>query len=333
MLRAVAALMAGLAALPAAAQTVPSTPPPAPPQASPGGMWPPRQAPGYYRFELGDFEVVALLDGTHPFPATELAVGAKPGEVADLLAQNFLTSPVEGGFSAFLVRMPGRLVLIDTGAGDLYGRDGGLLVANMRAAGIAPEQIDEIYLTHLHRDHVGGLLIGGKPVFPRAVVRVARVEADFWLNDANRAKVPAFLGSMFDGAEQCLKPYIAAGRFKPYEDGEALAPGITAISAPGHTPGHHQYLVESRGKALLVWGDTVHVAPVQLPDPHVAMKYDTDPQAAVRSREAAFAAAADKGWWVAGAHLAFPGLGHVRRTAPGSYAWVPANYSLNRLPQ
>jgi glyoxylase-like metal-dependent hydrolase (beta-lactamase superfamily II) len=333
MLRAVAALMAGLAALPAAAQTVPSTPPPAPPQASPGGMWPPGQVPGYYRFELGDFEVVALLDGTHPFPATELAVGAKPGEVADLLAQNFLTSPVEGGFSAFLVRMPGRLVLIDTGAGDLYGRDGGLLVANMRAAGIAPEQIDEIYLTHLHRDHVGGLLIGGKPVFPRAVVRVARVEADFWLNDANRAKVPAFLGSMFDGAEQCLKPYIAAGRFKPYEDGEALAPGITAISAPGHTPGHHQYLVESRGKALLVWGDTVHVAPVQLPDPHVAMKYDTDPQAAVRSREAAFAAAADKGWWVAGAHLAFPGLGHVRRTAPRSYAWVPANYSLNRLPQ
>lgn len=333
MRRAAAALTAGLVALPASAQTVPSTLPPAPPQASPGGMWAPRQAPGYYRFELGDFEIIALLDGTHPFPAMELAVGAKPGEVADLLAQSFLTSPVEGGFSAFLVRMPGKLVLIDTGAGDLYGRDGGLLVANLRAAGIAPEQIDEIYLTHLHRDHVGGLLMGGKVVFPRAIVRVARTEADFWLNDANRSKVPAFLDSMFDGAEQCLKPYIAQGRFKPYAEGEALVPGITAIAAPGHTPGHHQYLVESRGKALLVWGDTVHVAPVQLPDPHVAMKYDTDPVAAVRSREAAFAAAADKGWWVAGAHLSFPGLGHVRRTAPGSYAWIPANYSLNRMPQ
>lgn len=333
MRRAAALLIAGLVALPATAQTLPSTPPPAPPQPSPGGIWPPRQAPGFYRFELGDFEIVALLDGTHPFPATELAVGAKPGEVADLLAQAFLTSPVEGGFSAFLVRTPGKLVLIDTGAGDLYGRDGGLLVANLRAAGIAPEQIDEIYLTHLHRDHVGGLLMGGKVVFPRAIVRVAQVEADFWLNDANRGKVPAFLGSMFDGAEQCLKPYIAEGRFKPYAEGEALAPGITAIAAPGHTPGHHQYLVESRGKALLVWGDTVHVAPVQLPDPHVAMKYDTDPAAAVRSREAAFAAAADKGWWVAGAHISFPGLGHVRRTAPGSYAWIPANYALNRLQQ
>jgi len=87
-----AALMAGLAALPATAQTIPSTPPPAPPQVSPGGIWAPRQAPGYYRFELGAFEIIALLDGTHPFPATELAVGAKPGEVADLLGQAFLTS-------------------------------------------------------------------------------------------------------------------------------------------------------------------------------------------------------------------------------------------------
>ncbi|OAN62304.1 hypothetical protein A7X12_22730 [Sphingomonas sp. TDK1] len=333
MLRIAAAMTTGAAALPAAGQVAPSTPPAPPPQASPGGMWTPRQAPGYYRFELGDFEIIALLDGTHPFPAIELAVGAKPGEVADLLAQNFLTSPVEGGFSAFLVRMPGKLVLIDTGAGDLYGRDGGLLVANMRAAGVTPEQVDEVYLTHLHRDHVGGLLMGGKAVFPRATVRVARAEADFWLNDANRSTVPAFLGSMFDGAEQCLKPYIAEGRFKPYAEGEPLPPGITAIAAPGHTPGHHQYLVQSRGKALLLWGDTVHVAPVQLPDPHVAMKYDTDPHAAVRSRETAFAAAADKGWWVAGAHISFPGIGHVRRTGPGTYAWIPANYALNRMPQ
>jgi glyoxylase-like metal-dependent hydrolase (beta-lactamase superfamily II) len=319
------ALFAGVAV----AQSVP----PAPPQDSPGGLWPARQAPGFYRFELGDVEVVALLDGTHPFPATELAVGAKPGEVVDLLAKEALASPTEGGFSAYLVRLPGHTVLIDTGAGDLYGRDGGLLLANMRAAGTKPEQIDEIYLTHLHRDHVGGLLSRSRPVFPRAIVRASRVEADFWLSDANRTKVPSFLGTMFDGAQQSLRAYIASGRFKPFDNGAALAPGIRPIAAPGHTPGHRQYLVESRGKALLIWGDIVHVAPVQLPDPHVAMRYDTDPTAAIASRETALAEAADKGWWVAGAHVSFPGIGRIRRTGPGTYAWVPVPYSLNRMPQ
>ena len=323
------ALVFGLWASMAAAQGI--VPDPARPAVSLGGSWPARQAPGFYRFELGDLEIIALLDGTHPFPATELAVGARPGEVADLLAREWLHSPTEGGFGAFLVRMPERILLIDTGAGDLYGRDGGLLLANMRAAGVDPAAVDEIYLTHLHRDHVGGLVAGGAIVFPRAIVRVSQAEADFWLKDANRARVPAFLGTMFDGAQQSLRPYIAAGRFKPFADDEPLMPGVRAIAAPGHTPGHRQFLVESRGAALLVWGDTVHVAPVQMPNPRIAMKYDTDPAGAVASRERAFSDAADGGWWVAGAHLPFPGIGHVRRTGRGTYSWVPAPYSLNRI--
>lgn len=317
------AALALAASAPAASEAVAQT-------ASPPAF-PPHQAPGYYRFELGSFEIIALLDGTHPFDATGLAVGAKPGEVADLLARSYLTSPVEGGFSAFLVRTPGKLVLIDTGAGDLYGRDGGLLVSNLAAAGITPDQIDEIYLTHLHRDHVGGLMRGGQVVFPRAIVRVSREDADFWLDDANRSKVPAFLGTMFDGAQAMLKPYIASNRFQPFNGTAPLVPGITPVVAPGHTPGHRQYLVESGGQTLLIWGDTVHVAPAQFPDPAIAMKYDTDPKAAIASRERAMAQAADKGWWVAGAHIAFPGLGHIQRTGKGSYAWVPANYSLNRI--
>lgn len=291
----------------------------------------PQQAPGFYRFYLGDLEVTALLDGTHPFAATELAVGAKPGEVAQRLREDYLTSPVEGMINAFLVRTPTKLVLIDTGAGDLYGKDGGLLVGNLRAAGYEPEQIDEIYLTHLHRDHVGGLMRGGKVVFPRAVVRVSREDADFWLNDANRAKVPTILGPMFDGAEQVLAPYIASGRFKPFDGDAPLTEGIRPIRAPGHTPGHRQYLVQSRGQTLLIWGDTVHVMPAQFPDPAIAMKYDTEMRSAVASREKALADAADKGWWIAGAHISFPGLGHARRLGANSYAWVPANYSLNRI--
>jgi len=297
----------------------------------PMAMVAPNQAPGFYRFELGRFEVVALLDGTHPFDAAGLAVGAKPDEVRSRLARQYLKSPVEGMINAFLVKTPEKIVLIDTGAGDLYGKEGGLLVSNLRAAGYDPAQIDEIYLTHLHRDHVGGLVRGGHVVFPRAIVRVSKADADFWLNDANRGKVPAILGPMFDGAEQVLRPYIATGRFKPYDDDAKLTPGIRPIVAPGHTPGHRQYLVQSEGQTLLIWGDTVHVVPAQLPDPKIAMKYDTDAVLAIDSREKALNEAAAKGWWVAGAHISFPGIGHIQRTGRESFDWVPVNYSLNRI--
>jgi len=166
------------------------------------------QAPGYYRMFVGRYEVTALLDGTHPFPAEELAINAKPGEIRALLARQYLSSPVEGMINAFLINTGGKLILIDTGAGDLYGKDGGLLVSNLRAAGYAPEQVDEIYLTHLHRDHAGGLMRGGKVVFPNAIVYASKVEADFWLNNANRAKTPALLYPMFMARRACSRPTL-----------------------------------------------------------------------------------------------------------------------------
>jgi glyoxylase-like metal-dependent hydrolase (beta-lactamase superfamily II) len=288
------------------------------------------QAPGYYRIFVGRYEVTALLDGTHPFQAVELTINTAPGEVKALLGRQDLSSPVEGMINAFLVNTGKKLILIDTGAGDLYGKDGGLLVSNLRAAGYTPEQVDEIYLTHLHRDHAGGLMRGGKVVFPNAIVYASKTEADFWLNNANRAKTPALLYPMFDGAQSVLAPYIAEGRFRTFNSEAELSPGIHPIFSPGHSPGHCFYMIEDGGQALLAWGDTVHVQPVQFSHPTAAIKYDTDAGQAVASREKVLADAAQKGYWIAAAHISFPGIGHVRADGAGRYSWVPANYTLNR---
>jgi glyoxylase-like metal-dependent hydrolase (beta-lactamase superfamily II) len=290
------------------------------------------QAPGWYRVALGRYEVTALLDGTHPFPAHEvLTRGATsldrtdPGLADRLLAAAWLKAPVEGSINAFLVNTGTKLVLIDAGAGALYGADGGHLLGNLRAAGYAPEQVDEVLLTHLHADHVGGVAVGAAAAFPNAVVRANARDAAYWLDPAEQGKAPAFLRGMFDGATASLKPYIAAGRFQPFDAAGRLEEGITALASPGHTPGHTAYLVESGGERLLVWGDTVHVAPLQFADPGVTVKYDSDPAQAEMHRRQWFAEASQRGDCVAAAHISFPGLGHVV-PGPDGYRWLPLNH-------
>jgi glyoxylase-like metal-dependent hydrolase (beta-lactamase superfamily II) len=130
----------------------------------------------------------------------------------------------------------------------------------------------------------------------------------------------------FQGAMASVNPYVAAGKYQPFEaDGEPV-PGIRTIASPGHTAGHTSYLVESKGQQLLVVGDLVHVAAVQFADPGVTIAFDTDAKAAAASRETVFKLAAKDGALVGAAHLQFPGLGHLR-AAGKSWQWVPSNYS------
>lgn len=285
------------------------------------------QAPGFYRVMLGDFEVTALSDGTHPFPIDSVVEDVPKAEIARDLQRDFLQAPVQGSINAFLINTGSKLILIDSGAGVLYGDCCGRLLANLRAAGYQPGQVDEVLLTHLHKDHVGGVISNGAMVFPNAVVRTSQTEADFWLNPANKSKAPALLSSFFDSAIASVAPYVAAGRFKPFsDDSEAeLEPGIRVIPVPGHTPGHVAYLVGSGHNDLLVWGDIVHVAAIQLQNPKASVEYDTDAASAQRSRRYALELAADKHYLVGAAHIAFPGLGHIRKNGR-TYDWVPLNY-------
>src|SRR5262249_498571 len=134
------------------------------------------QAPGWFRMKVGDFEVTALSDGTVDLPVDKLLANTTPDKVTKALTAAFLHSPVEGSVNAFLINTGSKLVLIDTGAGNLLAPTLGKLLANLKASGYKPEQVDEIYITHMHVDHMGGLTAADKPVFPNAVVRAAKAE-------------------------------------------------------------------------------------------------------------------------------------------------------------
>ena len=293
------------------------------------------QAPGYYRMMLGTFEITALLDGTHDFPVQTVMTHVPEEAVERDISADDLTFPVQGSINAFLINTGAKLILIDTGAGVLYGDCCDHLLANLRAAGYRPEQVDEVLLTHLHKDHVGGVILDGKMVFPNAVLRTSETEAQYWLNAANKTTAPAFLSTFFDAAEASVAPYIAAGHFKPFSEDGQLEPGIYAMAAPGHTPGHTAYVVRNGSQTLLVWGDIIHVASVQLRDPTASVEYDTDAQIAQRSRRAMLQLASTRHYYVAAAHMSFPGLGHIRANG-NEYEWIPVNYdgdpSLHQLP-
>jgi glyoxylase-like metal-dependent hydrolase (beta-lactamase superfamily II) len=173
-------------------------------------------------------------------------------------------------------------------------------VRALQASGYSPDQIDDIYITHLHEDHAGGLLKDGKPVFAKAIVHVSQTDFDFWTNDANKSSVKPLLQPFFPAIQKVLKPYVDMGRVRPFEPSATFAPGFRAITRPGHTPGHSFYLLEDAGQAILFWGDTVHMAAVQFPEPDIAIEYDWNVPDAIAVRQQILAEAADKGWLIAG---------------------------------
>lgn len=299
--------------------------------ASPGGSAeaePTRpKAPGFYRMPLGDFEITALSDGTISLPFDTLLLNLRPGELDELLDRSFeASSSVETSINAFLVNTGKQLILVDTGAGNLFGENGGHLFENLRLAGYDPARIDTVLLTHVHADHSGGLVIDGQRMFPNAAVYANEADPGYWFDAAAEARSPEHQKHAFAQGRASLQPYIDTKQFKPFAGQVEIAPGVRSLPIAGHTPGHTSFEIVSQGQKLLLWGDVAHGSQVQFADPNVAVKFDVDPVAAVAQRENAMADAAASRYWVGGAHISFPGIGHVRREASG-FGWVPANYA------
>jgi glyoxylase-like metal-dependent hydrolase (beta-lactamase superfamily II) len=287
----------------------------------------------HYRFRLGAFEVTnildagAMLDGPWPIVGED----QPPEEVERLMRENLLPGKrFRPGFTPTLVNTGKELILFDTGNGVdgfVPRPEGGWLAKMLGPAGFAPEQIDVVVLTHGHPDHIGGLMEGGRPLFPRARYVMGDVEHNFW-SAGDRLSAPPESNEYRSARlfEANVAPLAARMSFIG-ADGE-VAPGIRAIGAYGHTPGHLAFHIESQGKRLLLWGDAAHheVASLARPDWHAFFDMDKDQGAATRKRIYDMAAA--ERLPVVGCHMSFPSLGFVERK-DAAYRWLPVTYQLD----
>lgn len=286
------------------------------------------QAPGYYRTMVGAFEVTALFDGFIIGDSGSLK-GIKPAALPPLFARAFTGDgkKVVLSVNAFLVHTGDHLVLVDTGTAQCFGPGLGQISVNLAAAGYKAEDVDTILLTHAHGDHYCGLASAdGKRAYPNATVWLAEEEAAYWLSESVAASQPKDQQQSFANARKVFALYQTAGAFRTFKSGEAILPGVTAIGAHGHTPGHTTFLFQSQGQNFLAVGDILHVHEVQFTHPEVVEPYDADPKAAVAVRKELFAKLSANRWEIGAAHLPFPGIGHLRKDGT-AYVFVPLAYA------
>jgi glyoxylase-like metal-dependent hydrolase (beta-lactamase superfamily II) len=268
---------------------------------------------------VGDMVVIAVSDGTLN-TNHDVILGIDKAE-SERLTGVAAGQPIPLDVNCFVIRQGGRTILVDAGAGNQMGPTLGQLAENLRAVGVVPEAIDTILLTHLHPDHSLGLVdAAGCTVFPNAELVVHEMEASFWLDRTPSPDDSERVARNTKAQRAVLAPY--RGRIRRIADGEAL-PGITAMLRPGHTPGHTNWLIRSGSDRLLIWGDIVHLAAVQMMRPDATLVFDVAPQTARLTRERVLDWVAAEGLCVAGAHLPWPGFGHVLRAGPG-YSLAPA---------
>lgn len=282
---------------------------------------PPRQAPAHYRFMSGGFQITALSDGH--IDLTHALFPAATAELArDLARAAFLApGPLPTSVNAFVVETEGRMILIDAGTGPSRGASVGRLPSEMRAAGINPEGVSAVLLSHLHTDHCGGLLnSGGERVFPNAEVLVAEPELRFWTDTGLPSRAPEAMQAMIRIANAVVQAY--RGQLTPFVAGTMVVPGVRSIPLFGHTPGHTGFVIGTGEASLFIWGDIVHVAAYQFANPDWGLSLDVDQAASAATRVRTFAQVASDRLRVAGMHLPFPGVGHVARDG-AAYRYVP----------
>jgi len=279
------------------------------------------RAPAHHRFSLGSREVFVLSDGHLVVPSSALAANVPEAEVKSFLAIRGLgPNRVHFHINVALVKTGNDYVLIDAGSGGTWEPTAGKLADSLEAAGIKPEQIGKVVLTHAHPDHIWGLIdeLDDSLRFPRAQYVVAAREFDFWtLGEAAKLKGP--VEGIAAGARRVFKAIEArTTRIRP---GDEVAPGIVAIDTAGHTPGHISLLITSGSNKLLITADALQNAHIALAHPDWHPRADMDGVRAAKSRRQLLDMAATDKLLVLCYHIPFPGLGRIERKG-SAFTWV-----------
>ena len=304
---------------PALAQTAPSATAPAQGSGS-------RQAPGFYRYKVGDIEVTAINDGFAQRPLEGFVRNAELSQVQQAMQEAFIPGnalPIT--FNTLVLNNGGRLTLIDTGNGDMGAPTSGRWMANFRAAGFDPAQVNTVVISHFHGDHINGLrLKDGTAVLPNAEVMVPSAEWTFWMDEARMNQAPEAMKGAFQGVRRVFGPI--ANNVKRYEMDKEVVPDLTAVAAPGHTPGHTAYMLSSGSGKLMIMSDTTNHPALFVRNPDWSAVFDMDADQARATRRRLLDMAASERAQVAFYHAPFPGTGHIAKEGNG-FRFVPVQWN------
>lgn len=262
---------------------------------------------------FGAYDFTALLDGIFEAPKTVLAHAA--GEDATRrLVEGWPGDKISIDVNCYLLRGETGVTLIDAGTGDHWGPAMGKAHAALEKAGVQPGQVDRVLVTHLHGDHVLGLLDGDQAWLPRAEILVPEKDLAFYGDPAVAETFPPERRGSFKMVAGLARAY--AGRIHPIAPGPVAGlPGIEAVPLPGHTPGQSGYRIGEGRDSLLIWADAIHLGVPQIEDPEVGLTYDLDPALAVQSRRFLLDQAARHGWLVTGSHVSL--IGRIEAAGTG----------------
>ncbi len=261
-----------------------------------------------HTFAVGDAMVTAIRDTGFVLPLAAVGTNVAPEAVTALLEGYGLpTDGVPTDVSVLLIKAGDETVLIDTGTG------GGDLMGTMNALDVSPKEVTRVVISHHHGDHIGGLAPGGEPAFPKASVHVSEAEMAF-LKTAES-----------DGAKSALAALEASGAVT-FEPGDELVPGVTAVEAYGHTPGHMAFVLASGEARLMIVSDAVAHPVAFFANPEWLFAFDNDPEPTVATRRRLLGRAADEKMHLFASHMPFPGIGRVSRDG-GGFRFTPAPFA------